>query len=127
MQLRTASRMPHLIVLETGDEWIFSVEHSCPGRYMLGDALEIIRLEPALTWFEIRFRIDHQLSEIGFIESFDARGQRGVAQNENRRAVFARDPRRFDRDVKTIFHGRCRENNAPTVTVSAVNRLMQIA
>src|SRR5207249_10250604 len=62
-----------------------------------------------------------------FIKSFDARSEGGVAQDENRRAVLARDPRRFDRDIETIFDCRCCEHDARAVAMSAINRLMQIA
>src|SRR5881394_780351 len=62
-----------------------------------------------------------------FVEGLDARGQRGIAQDENGRAVFAGDARGFDRDVKTIFHGGSGENDAWAVAVSAVDRLEKIA
>ena len=76
---------------------------------------------------EIGLGILHQLRQIRLIECFDARGQRCIAQNENGRAVFARDPGRFDRDIKTILHACCREHDARAVTVAAEDRLMQIA
>src|ERR1043166_7068083 len=68
----------------------------------------------------------HQPRQIGFIERFDPRGQRRVAQNKNRRTVFARDLRCLDRDVKTIFHCRWRKHHAWTVAVATEDRLMQI-
>src|SRR2546423_11010083 len=49
------------------------------------------------------------------------------AQDKNGGAVLARDPGRFDRDIKTIFHRRGREDDTRAVAVSAVNCLMQIA
>src|ERR1700716_2499680 len=119
--------MTVLIVFEAGDERIFPIEHARAGRNVLGDALEIVGLESAFAWSEIRFRIDHQLGKIGFVERFDARGQRRVAQYQDRRAVLARDPRGFDRNVETIFHRRGGEDDARTVTVTPEDRLMQIA
>src|SRR5204863_2318103 len=46
---------------------------------------------------------------------------------ENGRAVFARDPRRFDRNIEAIFHARWREHDARTIAVAAEDRLVQIA
>src|SRR6266700_435112 len=119
--------MTHLVVFEPTDKRIFSVEDARAGRDVLCDTLKIVRLDTALAWREIGLRVDHQFHKIRFVERFDSRGQRGVAQNENRRAVFARDPGRFNRDKETIFHTRCREHNARTVTVTAEERLMQSA
>ena len=51
--------MPHLIVLETGDERIFSIEHARPGRNVLSDMLEVVGLEAGGARGEIGFRIDH--------------------------------------------------------------------
>ena len=65
----------------------------------------------------------HQLGQIRFVEGFDPRRQRCVAQDENRRAVFARDADRFDRDVETILHARCGEHDARAVAVAAEDRL----
>src|SRR5207237_10240163 len=97
------------------------------GRDVLRDTLEIVRLETALAWCEIGLRVDHQLRKVGLVERFDARGERGVAQNKNRRAVFARDPGRFNRDVETIFDARRCEHNTRAVAVTAEDGLMQIA
>ncbi len=72
--------MTVLIVFETGDEWIFPVEHARAGRDVLRNFFEIVRLEPAFARRQVRFRIDNQLGKIGFVERFDARGQRCVAQ-----------------------------------------------
>src|SRR5438552_17277173 len=72
-------------------------------------------------------RIDLQLLKFPFIDRFVPRRQRSIAQNENRRAVLARDPGSFDCDVKTIFHCLSREHDAWAVAVSAIDRLMQIA
>src|SRR5882757_11113341 len=113
--------MAHLVVFESADERIFPIKDARAGRDVLGDTLKIVRLETALAWCEIGLRVDHQVRKIGLIERFDARGERSVAQNENRRAVFARDPGRFNRDVKTIFYARCCEHNARTVAVTAEN------
>src|SRR5258707_15245958 len=124
MQFRAAGGVPHLVVFESADERIFSVKDARAGRDVLRDTLEIVRLETALAWCEIGLRVDYQLRKIGLVERFDARGERGVAQNKNRRAVFARDPGRFNRDVETIFHARCCEHNARTVAVAAEDRLM---
>src|SRR5438046_8946727 len=95
--------MPHLVVFESADKGIFPVEDARPGWDVLCDPLKIVGLETALARREIGLRIDHQLRQIGFIERFDSRGERGVAQNKNGRGVFASDPRRFDRYVETIL------------------------
>src|SRR6266404_1235526 len=97
------------------------------GGDVLRDPLKIVRLETTLAWCEIGLRVDHQLRKIGLVERFDARGERGVAQNKNRRAVFARDARRFNRDVETIFDARRCEYNTRAVAVTAEDGLMQIA
>ena len=94
---------------------------------MLRDLIDRIGLEASRARRKIQFRIDHQILQLRFVERFDPRRQRGVAQNENRRAVFARDARRFDRDVETIFHRRGRQHDARAVAVPAENRLKQIA
>src|SRR5947207_4019456 len=39
VQLRTASRMSHLVVLESGQKWIFSVEDAGSRRNMLCDLI----------------------------------------------------------------------------------------
>src|SRR6266581_5833505 len=119
--------MPHLVVLESADKGIFPVEDARPRWDVLCDTLKIVGLETALARCEIGLRVDYQLRKIGFVKRFDPRGERGVAQNKNWRAVFARDPGRFNRDVETIFHARCRQHDARTVAVTAVDRLMQIA
>ena len=126
MELRTAGRVTHFVVLKSGEKRVFSIENARAGRDVLCDLIDWIRLE-GLARCQIRFWIDHQLRQIGLIECFDARGQRRIAQNENRCAVFARDPSCLDRDVKTIFHARCREHDARAVAVAAEDRLMQIA
>ena len=58
VQLRAAGRMPHLIVLESGQERIFSIENASAGRDVLRDLIELIR-HVRLPRSEIRFRIDH--------------------------------------------------------------------
>src|SRR5262249_17368464 len=118
--------MTHLVVLEAGQKRVFSIENTCAWRDVLRDLVDGIRFM-RLTRCQIRFGILHQLRQIGFVKRFDARGQRRVAQNEYRRAVFARDACRFERDVEAIFHARWREHYARTVAVTAKDRLMQIA
>ena len=76
---------------------------------------------------QVRFRIDHQTRELRFFEGLDASGERGIAQNENRRAVFAGDARGFDRDVETILDPFGSEDDARAVAMTAVDRLVQIA
>ena len=93
---------------------------------MLRDLIDWIRLE-SLARREIRLGIGHQFRKIRFVERFDACGQRGVAQDEYRCAVFARDSGRFDRDVEAIFHRRWREHDARAVAVAAEDSLVQIA
>src|SRR6266550_7565915 len=127
VQFRAARGMPHLVVFESADERIFSVKDARARRDVLRDTLELIRLEAALAWCEIGLRVDHQLRKIWLVERFDTRGERRVAQNKNRRTVFARDPGRFNRDVETIFDARCCKHNTRTVAVAAEDRLMQIA
>src|SRR5438105_6252937 len=119
--------MAHLVVLEARQKRIFSIEHARPGRDVLRDALEVVGLEPGRARGEVRFRIDHQLGKIGFVERFDAGGKRSVAQNKNRRAVLARDAGGFNRDVKTIFNRGGGEHDTRTIAVAAEDRLMQIA
>src|SRR5437762_4317035 len=119
--------MPHLVVFESADKRIFPVEDARAGRDVLRDTLKIVRFEPALAWREIGFRIDHQFRKIRFVECLDPRGEGGVAQNKNRRAVFARDPGRFNCDVETIFYRRWGEHDAWTVAVAAEDGLMQMA
>src|SRR5207244_8316289 len=65
--------------------------------------------------------------KIRFIERFNSCSERSIAQNEDWGAVLTRDPGRFDCDIKTIFHCLSRENDARTIAVSAIDRLMQIA
>src|SRR5204862_4880926 len=86
------------------------------------DTLKLIRLEAPLAWCEIWLRVDHQLRKLGLVKRFDTRSERRVAQNKNRRTVFARDPGRFNRDVETIFDARCCEHNARAVAVAAEDR-----
>src|SRR5439155_16624932 len=97
------------------------------GRDVLCDALEVVGLEPGRARGEVRFRIDHQLGKIGFVERLDPGGKRSVAQNKNRRAVLARDAGGFNRDVKTIFNRGGGEHDTRTIAVAAEDRLMQIA
>jgi hypothetical protein len=72
-------------------------------------------------------RILHQLLELRLVEGFDACRERGVAEDEDGRAVFARDPRGFDGDVEAVFDGLRREDDARAVAVAAEDRLVQIA
>jgi hypothetical protein len=72
-------------------------------------------------------RILHQLLELRLVERFDARRERGVAEDEDGRAVFARDPRCFDGDVEAVFDGLRREHDARAVAVAAEDRLVQVA
>jgi hypothetical protein len=127
MQLRTSGWVAHLVVFESADKRIFSVAHDRTGRDVLRDTLEIVRLEPTVARREIGLGINHQFRKVRFVKRLDARGQRGVAQNKNWRAVFARDPGRFDRDVKTIFYSRWSEHDARAVAMAAEDGLMQIA
>ena len=94
---------------------------------MLRDLIDCIRLEASRARRKIEVRIDHQILQLRFVERLDPRRQRGVAQNKNRRAVFARDAGRLDRDVKTIFHRRGRKDDARAVAVPAENGLKEIA
>src|SRR5207247_7925673 len=103
-----------------------AVENPRARGNMLSNRVDRVRLK-SLAGREVRFRINHQFRKIRFIERFDPRRQRSIAQNENRRAVLARDPGSFDCDVKTIFHCLSREHDAWAVAVSAIDRLMQIA
>src|SRR5438270_7042970 len=119
--------MAHLVVLETRQKRIFSIYHARPGRDVLRDALEVVRLEPGRARGEVRFWIDPQLGKVGFVERLDPRGQRSVAQNKNRRAVLARDAGGFNRDVKPIFNRGGGEDDTRTIAVAAEDRLMQIA
>src|SRR5262249_54423532 len=84
-------------------------------------------LKPWRARGEVRSWINHQPGKIWFVERLDPRGQRSVAQNKNGRAILARDAGGFNRDVKTIFNGRCGEHDARTVTVTSEAALMQIA
>ena len=126
VQFRTARGVTHLVVFESGQKRIFAVENPRARGNMLSNRVDRVRLK-SLAWREVRFRIDHQFRKIRFIERFDPRRQRSIAQNENRRAVLARDPGSFDCDVKTIFHRLSREHDTWAVAVSAIDRLMQIA
>ena len=126
VQLRAAGWVTHLVVLESGEQRIFSVEDARARRNVLRDLIDRIRLV-CLPWRKVRLGIDHQLRKIRLVERFDARRERCVAQNENRRAVFSRDPCGFDRNIETIFHARGREHDSRAVAVTAEDRLMQIA
>src|SRR5437762_3331591 len=119
--------MAHLVVLEARQKRIFSIEHARPGRDVLCDALGVVGLEPGRTRGEVRFRIDHQLGKIGFVERLDLGGKRSVAQSKDRRAVLARDAGGFNRDVKTFFNRGGGEHDTRTIAVAAEDRLMQIA
>ena len=57
--------MAHLVVLESGHERIFPVEHRRAGRGMLRDLIERIGLEARSARRKIRFRIDHQTFSSG--------------------------------------------------------------
>ena len=118
--------MTHFIVLEPRQKRVFAVENSGAGRDMLGNGIDRVGFK-SLAWREVRFRIDHQFRKIRFIECLDPGGEGGIAQNEYGRAVFARDPGRFNRDIETIFHARRRQHYAGAVTVPPINSLMQIA
>src|SRR5205823_13287956 len=93
---------------------------------MLSTRVDRVRLK-SLAWREVRFRIGYQCRKSRFIQRFRSRSERSIAQNKHRRAVLARNPGRFDCDVDTIFHCLGREHDARAVTVSAIDRLMQIA
>src|SRR5437763_4714760 len=118
--------MTHFVVLESRQKRIFAVENPRAGGDMLRNGVDWVWLK-SLTRREVGFWIDHQFRKIRCIERLDSSRQRSIAQNKDRGAVLARDPGRFDRDVKTIFHRRSREDDARAVAVSAVNCLMQIA
>src|SRR4029453_12587948 len=110
-------------MLESGEKRIFSIEYTCAWRDVLRDLIDRIRFV-CLPRRQVRLGIDHQLREIRFVECFDARRERCIAQNENRRAVFSRDPCRFDRNIETIFHACGREYNSRAVAMTAEDRLM---
>ena len=94
---------------------------------MLGDAIDGIGLESFRPRREIGFRIQHDRFEIRLVKGLDARGQRAVAEDEDRRAVFAGDPRRFDGDVKAILDSGGSQDDARAVSVAAEDRLVKVA
>src|SRR5947199_9395059 len=118
--------MTHLVVLKPGEKRVFAIENTRARRDMVRDLIDgirFVRLPRSQVWF----RIHYQFGQIGLIERFDARGERGSAKNENGCAVFARDASRFNCDVKTIFHTRRGEHDPRAVAVTAKDGLMQIA
>src|SRR5271165_7427787 len=114
-------------MFKTSNNGVFSVDHPCPGRRMMCDPLQGIRLVPTGARGEVRLRILHKRFQIGFVECFDPCGERAVTQNENRGAEFAGDPRSFQRDVEAIFDRGSSKHNPWTVAVAAENRLVKIA
>src|ERR1041385_1832161 len=78
VQLRATSRMTHFVVLETGEQRIFPVEDARSRRNVLRNLIDGIRLM-RLARRKVRLWINHQLGKIGFVERFDARGERCVA------------------------------------------------
>src|SRR5262249_62031242 len=107
--------------LEARQKRIFSIEHARPGRNVLRNALQVVALKPWRARGEVRSWINHQPGKIWFVERLDPRGQRSVAQNKNGRAILARDAGGFNRDVKTIFNGRCGEHHPRTFTVPSAD------
>ena len=101
-------------------------QHPRARRRVLRDAVERVGLV-TVARSQVRLRIDHQLGQIRLVEGLDARGERRVAEDENRRAVFARDARGFDRDVEAILHRPGREHDARAVAVAAVDGLEEVA
>src|SRR5208283_4423568 len=114
-------------MFKTGNNGVFSVDHPCSGRRMMGYPLQGIRLVPIGTRAKVRVRILHKGFQIGFVKCFDPCGQRAVTQNENRGAEFAGDPRSFQRDVEAILDRGSRKHNPWTVAVAAENRLVKVA
>ena len=99
VQLRAAGRMTQFVVLEAGEKRIFSLENTCPRRDVLRDLIDRIRL----------MRLPRREVRLGMTSTSRDQARRTprcasralVAQNENRRAVFARDVR---------LRSRCRNN-----------------
>src|SRR5436190_10903433 len=126
VQFWTARGVTHFVVLEARQKRIFTVENPRARRDMLRNRVEWAWLK-TLTGREAGFWMDHQFRQMRFVERLDPSRQRSIAQNKERGAVLARDTGRFDRNVKTIFHRRSREDDTRAVAMSAVNGLMQIA
>src|SRR5271166_3042253 len=114
-------------MFKTRNNGVFSVDHPCSGRRMMGYPLQGIRLVPIGTRAKVRVRILHKRFQIGLVKCFDPCGQRAVTQNENRGAEFAGDPRSFERDVEAILDRGSRKHNPWAVAVAAENRLVKIA
>ena len=65
--------MSHLVVFEAGHQRILAIEHSGSWREMLSDAVERVGFE-SFSRAQIGLGILHEIGELRFVESFDARG-----------------------------------------------------
>ena len=127
MQLRTACRVSHLVMLKAGYDGVSAIGHTGAGRSMLSATVERVGFEIGVRARQDRVRILHQFREIRFVERLDPRGERRVAEDDDRSAVLTGDARRLDRNVEAILDGRGRKHGARTIAVAAEDRLIEIA
>jgi hypothetical protein len=106
--------MPHLVVLQSGDDRVFATENARSRHDMAGQTVGGVQVVGFMIRDrgEVRGNILAEFLQIRFRKRFDARRDALVRQNDDGHAVLARQIHRLDRRVKTILHIR-RGNDDP--------------